>query len=69
MSVAEAAHRPRHTGRAVKLWLAFLLIIGAGIALAWVGAHSVRSRTVQVETLDPGQRPAGQPAGRRADRV
>ena len=57
MSVAEAAHRPAHTGRAIKLWLAFLIVIGAGIALAWVGAHSVRSRTVQVETLTPGTGP------------
>ena len=52
MSVAEAAHRPAHRGRAVKLWLGFLVLIafgvglawiGAGIALAWVGAGSMRS--------------------------
>jgi FKBP-type peptidyl-prolyl cis-trans isomerase FkpA len=36
------------------LWLAFLLVIGAGIALAWWGTQSVRSRTVQVETLTAG---------------
>ena len=57
MSVAEAAHRPVNTGRAVKLWLGFLLIIAAGIALAWVGAQSVRDRTVQVETVNPGSGP------------
>ena len=57
MSVAEAAHRPRHTGRAAKLWLAFLIIIGAGIGLAWVGAQSVRGRTVQVETVTAGKGP------------
>jgi hypothetical protein len=42
MSVAEAAHRPANTGRAVKLWLAFLIIIAAGIGLAWLGAGSLR---------------------------
>ena len=42
MSVAEAAHRPAGTGRAVALWLAFLLIIGAAIGLAWIGAGSFR---------------------------
>jgi FKBP-type peptidyl-prolyl cis-trans isomerase FkpA len=57
MSVAEAAHRPAHRARAVKLWLAFLVIIGAGVALAWIGVHSVRGRTVQVETLSPGSGP------------
>jgi FKBP-type peptidyl-prolyl isomerase-like protein len=57
MSVAEAAHRPAHTGRAVRLWLAFLIIIAAGIGLAWIGAHSVRGRTVQVETVRPGTGP------------
>jgi FKBP-type peptidyl-prolyl cis-trans isomerase FkpA len=57
MSVAEAEHRPAHRGRAAKLWLAFLIIIGAGIGLAWVGAQSVRGRTVQVETVTPGSGP------------
>ena len=42
MSVAEAAHRPRKIGRAVKLWLGFLLVIAAGIGLAWFGAGSLR---------------------------
>jgi FKBP-type peptidyl-prolyl cis-trans isomerase FkpA len=57
MSVAEAAHRPAHTGRAVKLWLAFLIVIAAGIGLAWIGAQSVRGRTVQVETVKSGSGP------------
>ena len=57
MSVAEAAHRPTHTGRAVRLWLAFLIIIAAGVAIAWIGAQSVRGRTVQVETVSPGTGP------------
>jgi FKBP-type peptidyl-prolyl cis-trans isomerase FkpA len=57
VSVAEAAHRPAGTGRAVRLWLGFLLIIAAGVALAWFGAQSVRDRTVQVETITPGAGP------------
>jgi FKBP-type peptidyl-prolyl cis-trans isomerase FkpA len=61
MSVAEAAHRPANTGRAVKLWLGFLLIIGAGVALAWYGAYSVRDRTVQVQTVKAGSGPTVMP--------
>ena len=58
MSVAEAAHRPAHRGRAVKLWLGFLIVIAAGIGLAWLGAQSVRDNTVQVETVQAGSGPA-----------
>ena len=57
MSVAEAAHRPANTGRAVKLWLGFLLLIAAGVALAWLGADKVRGNTVQVETVQAGSGP------------
>src|SRR5437763_7876873 len=62
MSVAEAAHRPASTGRAVALWLGFLIIIAAGIALAWYGAGSLRPevtasglqfRTIKAGTGDP----------------
>ncbi len=60
MSVAEAAHRPAHRGRAVKLWLGFLAVIAAGNGLAWLGAQSVRQRTVQVETLQAGSGPTVQ---------
>ena len=42
MSVAEAAHRPAKTGRAAGLWLGFLIVIGAAVALAWYGAGSLR---------------------------
>ena len=41
----------------MKLWLAFLIVIGAGIGLAWLGAESVRDRTVQVETVQAGNGP------------
>jgi FKBP-type peptidyl-prolyl isomerase-like protein len=61
MSVAEAAHRPANTGRAVKLWLGFLILIAAGIGLAWAGAQGVRDRTVQVRTVQPGSGPLVQP--------
>ena len=57
MSVAEAAHRPAHRGRAAALWLGFLIVLAAAIGLAWVGAHSVRQRTVQVETVKAGSGP------------
>ena len=59
MSAAEAAERPAHRGRAVALWLAFLLIIGAGLALAWIGAGSLRPATtasgLQFRTLKDGK--------------
>ena len=57
MSVAEAAHRPANTGRAVRLWLGLLALIGAGTGLAWWGADKVRDKTVQVETVQAGSGP------------
>jgi len=61
MSVAEAAHRPRRNGRAVKLWLGFLLVIAAGVALAWLGVQSLSGRIVQVETVQAGSGPQIKP--------
>jgi FKBP-type peptidyl-prolyl cis-trans isomerase FkpA len=59
VSVAEAAHRPARTGRAVALWLAFILIIAAGIGLAWLGAGSLRPTItesgLQFRTLKAGK--------------
>ena len=64
MSAAEAAHRPGRSGRAVELWLAFLLIIAAGIGLAWFGAGSLRPEVtasgLQFRTLKAGK---GEPIG------
>ena len=61
MPAAEAASRPvqgpAKNRRAVKLWLAFLIVIAAGIGLAWLGAQSVRDRTVQVQTIEAGSGP------------
>jgi hypothetical protein len=45
VSVAEAAHRPVNSGRALVLWLAFILIIATGVGLAWIGAGSLRPET------------------------
>jgi hypothetical protein len=62
VSVAEAAHRPDHRGRAVALWLGFLIVIAAGIGLAWIGAGSLRPvvtqsglefRTIKAGTGEP----------------
>ena len=65
MSVAEAAHRPAKSGRTVALWLAFLLIIAAGIGLAWIGAGSLRpivtTSGLQFRTIKSG---TGEPISR-----
>ncbi len=42
MSVAEAAHRPERRGKAAALWIGFLIVIAAGVGLAWIGAGSLR---------------------------
>jgi FKBP-type peptidyl-prolyl cis-trans isomerase FkpA len=62
VSAAEAADRPARSGRAAALWLAFLLVIAAGIGLAWIGAGSLRPivtesglqfRTIKAGTGEP----------------
>jgi FKBP-type peptidyl-prolyl cis-trans isomerase FkpA len=59
VSVAEAAHRPAKSGRGAALWLAFLLIMGTGVALAWLGAGSLRpeitSSGLQFRTIKDGK--------------
>ena len=57
MPTAEAAQRPARTGRGAKLWLGFLIVIAAGIGLAWLGAELVRDNVVQVETVQAGTGP------------
>ena len=58
MSTAESAHRPDRSGRAVALWIGFLVLIAAGIGLAWIGAGSLRPTVTQsgleFRTLKPG---------------
>jgi FKBP-type peptidyl-prolyl cis-trans isomerase FkpA len=60
--VAEPARSTVHRGRAVGLWIGFLILIGLGLGLAWVGAGSLRPvvtasglqfRTVKSGTGDP----------------
>ena len=62
MSASTTAHPVSGGGRPIILWLAFLLIIAAGIGLAWVGAGSLRPeitssglqfRTAKAGTGDP----------------
>lgn len=59
MSVAEAAHRPANGGKAVALWLAFILIVGFAVALAWKGAGALRPETtssgLQFRTIKVGK--------------
>jgi FKBP-type peptidyl-prolyl cis-trans isomerase FkpA len=66
VSVAEAAHRPDRRGRALTLWIGFLIVIAAGIGLAWIGAGSLRPtvtssglefRTVKSGTGEPIAKP------------
>jgi FKBP-type peptidyl-prolyl cis-trans isomerase FkpA len=57
MSVSTLAHPQRpSTG---KLWLALLLLIAAGVALAWFGAGSLRGETtasgLQFRTIEAGK--------------
>jgi FKBP-type peptidyl-prolyl cis-trans isomerase FkpA len=67
MSVAEAAHRPDRRGRALSLWIGFLVIIAAGVGLAWYGAGSLRpivtKSGLEFRTIKSGK---GEPI-RRAD--
>ena len=64
MSAAEAADRPARSGRAVRLWLGFLIVIAAAIGLAWVGAGSLRPEVsptgLEFRTLKAG---SGEPIG------
>jgi len=61
MSVSEVAHRPEHRGRAVKLWIALLALIAAGIGLAWAGTSPLRGETtasgLQIRTIEKGSGP------------
>ena len=61
MTTADAASRPAPSRRGAKLWLGFLIVIAAGILLAWWGSQSVRSRVVQVDTVQAGTGPTVQP--------
>jgi FKBP-type peptidyl-prolyl cis-trans isomerase FkpA len=62
---ATAAARPASSGRTVKLWLGFLLIIAAAIGLAWIGAGKLRPEVsdtgLEFRTMKAGK---GEPIGR-----
>ena len=64
MSSTEAASRPASTGRTVKLWLGFLIIIAAAIGLAWAGAGKLRPEVsetgLEFRTMKAG---TGEPIG------
>jgi FKBP-type peptidyl-prolyl cis-trans isomerase FkpA len=57
MSVSTLAHPQRRSSG--KLWLALLLLIAAGVALAWFGAASLRGETtssgLQFRTIEAGK--------------
>ena len=57
MATATTAQPARRSGSSIRLWLGFLAVIAAGIALAWFGAEGVRKRTVQVQTVQAGKGP------------
>jgi hypothetical protein len=65
VSVAEAAHRPEHRRRSLALWIGFLIVIAAGVGLAWIGAGSLRpvvtASGLQFRTIKSG---TGDPIGR-----
>jgi FKBP-type peptidyl-prolyl cis-trans isomerase FkpA len=61
VSVATQAHPKRRGGTAARLWIAFIVIIAAALALAWFGAGSLRpevtSSGLQFRTIAAGTGP------------
>ena len=55
MSVTQVPLRPLKRGALAKLWLGILLLIAAGLLLAWAGAG--RSTGVRVKTIEAGSGP------------
>jgi FKBP-type peptidyl-prolyl cis-trans isomerase FkpA len=64
MSTSTVAHPPTSPGVG-KLWLGILLLVAAGIALAWLGAGSLRGTTtasgLQFRTIEAGSGPRIKP--------
>ena len=58
MAASEAAHRPGNRGRGLKLAVALLVVIGAGVGLAWAGTAPLKGETtttgVRIRTIEPG---------------
>ena len=61
MSVSTLAHPPQHKAALTKFWLAILLLVAIGVALAWLGASSMRGQTTSsglvFRTLKAGSGP------------
>ena len=61
MSVSTLAHPPEHKGALTKFWLALILLVAAGVGLAWLGAGSMRGQTtasgLQIRTVQAGTGP------------
>jgi FKBP-type peptidyl-prolyl cis-trans isomerase FkpA len=61
MSVSTLAHPPRHGAALTKFWIGIILVIAAGVALAWWSAGALRGDTlpsgVNVRTVQAGTGP------------
>ena len=61
MSASTLAHPDGRRGSSLKLWLALAAVIAAGVALAWIGAGSLRGETtasgVGFRTIEEGSGP------------
>lgn len=61
MSVTQVPLRPLKAGSMLKLWLGIVLLIAAAVALAWIGAGSLRGETtpsgVMIRTVEAGKGP------------
>ncbi|MEO6580472.1 MAG: FKBP-type peptidyl-prolyl cis-trans isomerase [Sphingomicrobium sp.] len=59
MSATQVPLRPLKRGSMLKLWLGIALLIVAAVALAWIGAGSMRGETtatgVQIRTIEAGK--------------
>ena len=58
MSVSTLAHPPRHGAALTKFWFAVLFLAAIGVAIAWLGAGSMRGDTlasgVFIRTVEEG---------------
>jgi FKBP-type peptidyl-prolyl cis-trans isomerase FkpA len=61
MSASTSAHSPRHAAALTKFWLAVALLVAAGVAIAWLGAGSMRGETTAsglvIRTVEEGSGP------------
>ena len=61
MSVSTLAHPPHHRSALIKFWLGLAFVVAVGIALAWIGAGSMRGETtssgLMIRTVESGSGP------------